>query len=177
MLKKIGKVVIPILLGAMSHAALAKDYGEWTVSESPTYPTAITVNDSGNAFGQGCAEDAEACFWIILSETTSCQDGVQSPTLINASTGSYPLTAICTGTVKIGGTKYHRFVISPFDEVEKVVKESSGIIGLAIPLESGLFTVMRFNLSGSPAALKHLERLANSLFKRLNSSSTKDISL
>ncbi len=169
-----------ILFSIAANANAANDYfGKWRVfgANDGNPPMALTSNDSDNAFGQVCAEDAEGCFWMILSPNIPCKRGESSPMLGNSSSGSSQFTAHCAGAYEISGTKYHRYVISPFDDATAVVTESSGILSFAMPVQSGSFTVMRFDLTGSTKAISRLDELKIKFFKQIKSGSTKDIRL
>lgn len=164
---------------AMGAQAESNTFGKWFVigSNDGSAPITLTSNDSGNSFGQICSDEAEGCFWMILSSKTPCQKGEQSPILANSTTGSTSFTAQCVGSFNLGGTQYHRYTISTFDGANSLVTNASGILSFAMPVHGGGFTVMRFDLTGSTRALAHFEKLRASFYKKVNSSSTKDISL
>ena len=155
-------------------------FGKWRVfgENSNDPPSALTSNDSDNAFGQVCAEDMDGCFWLILSPNTPCVSGAQAPILLNSSGGSMSFTALCVGVFELGKTKYHRYAITPFDDVAKIVKDPSiGRIAFAIPIDGGMFTVVRFDLEGARKAIGFLDGLKARYFRKRDSKSTKDISL
>lgn len=173
------KIIIASMALAFIGAANAEDqlFGKWRVlgGGNGVAPMALTTNDSDNGFGQVCSDDTEGCFWLVLSPKTPCQDGTQIPILANSSSGSISLNALCNGVFEFGKTKYHRYIISPYSEVTKIVEESSGLISFAVPVGSGSFTVMRFDLSGSSKAISRFSDLVTKYYKK--TSSTKDISL
>lgn len=174
------KLYAAALLAIVANANAANDFfGKWRVfgASDGGPPMALTSNDSDNAFGQVCAEDAEGCFWMIFSPNTPCKEGESSPLLANSSGGSVQFTAYCAGVYKLSNTNYHRYLISTYENAEEVVKTSSGIISFALPVKGGSFTVMRFDLTGSTRAINRLDELKIKFFKKLNSNSTRDISL
>lgn len=155
----------------------SQKFQKWGVYNFPDAPLAMTFNDSDNGLGPVCSEDSANCYWMILSSKTSCATGVESPVLINASSGSYSLMVSCTGTVNLGGVTYHRYVLSSYEEMQGIAKSSNGLIGFAIPMDSGAFSVLRFDLSGSQNALALFDVHAESFLKRSQKKSTKDLRL
>lgn len=175
------KYLYAIALIAASSNSLAESaaFGKWRVfgDANGSPPIALTSNDSDNAFGQVCADDSEACFWLILSPKTPCKKGDEAPIIANSSNGAVQLVTVCAGIFELSGTKYHQYLLSPFDDIESVVKKSSGILSFAIPVQAGSFTVMRFDLNGSTKAISFLDVLKQKFFNKVNSTSTKDINL
>lgn len=178
MFKSLFSIALAITIGTLSLTTVAQTktqkFQKWTVYDLPDAPVAMTFNDSDNGFGPVCAEDSAACYWMILSSKTGCGKGVESPVLINASSGSYSLSANCRGTITLGNTTYHRYVISSYEDMQNIVQNSVGLIGFAIPLDSGAFSVLRFDLSGSKGALNRFDKLVNNFFNRFQKSSTRD---
>lgn len=177
-MKKVVFGIVLTLIGACAQAE-GVTFGKWRVfgDAKDVAPSALTANDSDNGFGQICSEEADGCMWMILSPKTSCRQGMQVSALVNSSSGAYPFTTYCAGTFEISGTKYHRYVLSPFEDVEKIVMQSSGVLAFALALDDGLFTVMRFDLTGSSKALAYLNVQKVKFFNRQRSKTTKDISL
>jgi hypothetical protein len=175
------KLIFAIFAIAFSYSALANDatFGKWRVfggkPEDP--PLALTANDSDNAFGQVCSDETVACYWMILSPKTPCNKGDSSAILVNSSSGANGLTVQCIGPVTIFGKSYHRYVLSPFEDVSGIVAKSSGMISFAMAVDGGSFTVMRFDLNGSEKAIAYLDKLKIRFERKMNSGSTKDISL
>lgn len=180
-MKLLLNIVLATALSALSLVSYAQTKGQtfqkWSVYNFSDAPLAMTFNDSANGFGPVCSEETAACYWMIFSSKTACADGVEAPVLINASNGSNSLTARCTGTVKLGGATYHRYVISNYEQMQNIINSSKGLIGFAIPLDSGAFSVMRFDLSGAKNAIALFDIYAASFFKRAQKTSTKDIHL
>lgn len=172
-------IALSAIVFSMSAQAESQTFGKWfvIVKNDGSAPLTLTSNDSGNSFGQVCSEEAEGCFWMILSSKTPCKKGEQSPILVNSTTGSTSFTAQCVGAFNTDGTEYHRYTLAPFDGANSLVASASGILSFAMPVNGGGFTVMRFDLTGSTRALAHFEKLKAAFYKKVDSSSTKDISL
>lgn len=176
---KKGMYAAALLALALGAHAEGLSSGSWQVvgGVNGVPPIALTLNDSGNAYGQVCSNDAEACFWMILSPKTPCKDGDRAPLLANSATGSFSFTAECVGVYELEGKKYHRYVLSPFDDATTMTTTSSGILSFAMPINGGSFTVMRFDLTGSAKVIRRLDELKIKFFNKINSRSTKDFSL
>lgn len=179
MLKSLIAAAFGVALGTCSlvTSAQTQKFQKWTVYNYSGGPSALTFNDSQNGLGPVCSDDTNACYWMILSPGTACSDGVKSPVLINASSGSYSLVAHCTGSIELAGTTYHRYLISKYEEMQRIAESSTGLIGFAIPLDSGSFSVLRFDLTGAKAALKSFDKISDDFLNRQQKSSTKDIRL
>ena len=174
------KIIYAATLLACINSAMAETttFGKWKVFDSANQaPLALTTNDSDNAFGQFCTDEDQKCYWVIFSINTPCIKEEKSPMLGNSSAGSSSFNTRCAGVVDIYEKKYHRYVIWPFDDVESMITRSSGMISFALPTKGGSFTVMRFDLNGSTKAISYLEKLKIKFAKKINSDSTKDISL
>lgn len=176
------KIILSIatsIIMATSAQAQTKSYGKWRVITNSLAepPMALTVNDSDTGFGQVCSDDTDSCFWMILSPSTPCKKDEQTSVLANSSSGAYSFSAYCVGVFNFSGINYHRYVISPFVDVESMVNQSSGILSFAMPVNGGTFTVMRFDLNGSTKALPVLEDLKIKYFNVKKSKSTKNLNL
>lgn len=176
-LKSLGKVALAACFALACAGVSAQTFQKWEVYDLIDAPVTMTINDSGNGFGQVCSDEMQDCFWVILTSKTACESGTETPILVNASSGSFAISSHCSGVVNLSGTNYHRYILSTHKQMTTIVQDSSGLIGFAIPLESGLFSVLRFDLSGSRAALKKFDKLFDSFNKRVQNSSTKDRSL
>src|SRR5262245_41820124 len=138
----------------------AQTMGAWYVEtktsddSSPMY--ALTVNDSGNAFGQFCYAADGKCYWLIGLKTT-CNPGDKYPVLANSDAGSAQLEVLCMGP--LSGGNLHRYAFTDFDQIDGLVRESARV-GFALPLQKDEFRVVRFNLHGAAAALSAMRSAA-----------------
>jgi hypothetical protein len=51
----------------------------------------------------------------------------------------------------------HELYLTKYDEIHETLKKGNNI-GFAIPMESGQFKVVRFNLNGSDKAMDYVEK-------------------
>jgi len=147
-------LVSVISFAFFSSAALsqAQTFGDWAVDKSTSATTlaALTVNDSGDVFGQFCFLGEGSCVWIIAL-TTGCKEGTKAPVVVNSDAGAVQLEITCGGQLPPGAYGYG-YVFTNFDQVDNLVKAATRV-GFAIPLEADQFGVVRFSLRGASAAI------------------------
>jgi len=138
-----------------SVTAAELSYGEWRVSTDDNFHEAFTANSSGSTLGVLCVIEKESCVYYLRSDT-SCKEGSQTPILLNSSRGSSDALLHCT-SLSVASDKQNEF-INIFANSSLILKilNSSGILGIAMPLADGEFKVMRFSLQGRTAQLKLL---------------------
>lgn len=114
-------------------------YGEWYVNMSGRSAFASTKNDSGSALGVIC--NSSCAFFI--NPLIPCKQDARFPVLVNSPAGAFPVTLMCTQlerrylyTATVSGTLLDAM-------------EIGGELGVAMPMESGQFRVVRFSLTGA----------------------------
>lgn len=148
-----------LLLVAASSVAVAQKvrYGDWQVDlSSSTGTEAFTVNESGSIFGFVCFVSIDRCTYYISAHTT-CDKGSKSTVLLNLDSGAATSTITCT---EIDGT-YYNALESSTDLATAIA--ASTTMGIAIPMQSGQFKVVRFSLNGANQATGAAARQATSL--------------
>jgi hypothetical protein len=146
---------LTLAVSLMASTATAQRFGDWSVSISDdrTVVTAETANDSGNIFGLACFIAAETCYWV-LTVGHSCTEGVPYLVLANAVSGASHHNLKCLIV------KSNRFMVfQDFAAVETIVNNDARV-GIAFPMENGLFTVMRFSLNGAKRAATEARSIA-----------------
>ena len=121
----------------------SRTYGAWTagLTNGSEFLYAGTANDSGTFLAKYCDVDKSGCFWI-LGDDVPCNDGVTAPIVANGPEGAMALEIVC----KAFGKATLR-ILTPYDEVERLIgKTGYGVVSMAVPVQSGKFTVFRFNL-------------------------------
>lgn len=118
-------------------------FGYWQVSDYGDSTLASTTNESGSAFGMVCGT---SCEWFVNMKR-ECKQGDPYPAMINAPSGSYPVTLRC----------YHygarRIMTFKADKASADILDTEGVVGVALALEGGTFAVSRFSLVGSISAI------------------------
>lgn len=127
-----------------------------------------TVNDSGAVFGQWCYKSVQGCYWILASDST-CEAGVDYPSLMNSSAGSNVAMLRCTS---ISGT--NRMVFKDFSMIDNAVK-ATGVLAIATPMQNGSFKVQRFDLKGVQQSITAMQRIYETMVN--GKTGTKDLSL
>jgi hypothetical protein len=148
--------------------AAAGIFGDWgSVMSDDGNPGALTINDSGQFFGQVCVPAQDTCEWII-SMTLSCTPGAEYVVLMNAASGAGEVKLRCDRFI---GERW-RYVFTDTQVMADAVA-SGKKIAFAIALPDEQFRVVRFSLDGNVEARK--EMFKNAL-ERQNKSTT-DINL
>lgn len=155
---------------AFACAAKAQGVGQWIYKNSEPDYYAGTLNDSGNGFGQHCSPGEGSCVYFI-GLSTRCEDGEDYPALLSSDFGAYSVNLTCQGRTPDG--KMHRYVISPFKDVDSAVRNSKRI-GIALALEGDQFRVVRFSLDGAVAAITIIRSGAERSMQRRDTTNTKD---
>lgn len=146
--------VIAAALVFSTHAeAQSRRIADWTVDITATYAEAFTGNASGSTFGLYCF-GADDCLFYVDTRTT-CNEGAETPLLVNASSGSTYVIGTCRIVRLSSQTRY----LNTIRDADMVTAISSGrVIGFAIPLLSGDFRVIRFSLDGAVGASNAVSR-------------------
>lgn len=150
-----------LIVGALfSLTAQAQNrFGDWTLvnaDDGSGDVIAGTVNDSGReTLGYRCFLKDAKCLYVLIAGTR-CESGSEYPMLINSPSGAGPVTGMC-----LKGEVGDQLVLTPYKAVEGPIQKSTGILGIAIPMESGAFRGVRFSMRGGNAAIQEAERRMN----------------
>lgn len=155
----------------ISSIAQAQMIGAWTtgITKDREALFAVTLNESEHLLGQYCLPNAGGCFWMV-STNTSCEEGQVYPVLVNADFKASHISLVCRSQFEKGKFGYF---FQKFDEIDEVVSKSQRI-GIAFPLESGQFRVIRFDLNGSGQAISLMKDAAMKLREQAAKVSTRD---
>lgn len=150
-----------ILLLANSGCAFAASYtyGDWVTEIGNGYRDASTSNASGSSIGVFCSLSTETCVAYFQSNTR-CEQGSTQVALINVDDGAFSTKMSCAPIKSSSGIKYVEFIYG-FDRMRRELTNNTDI-GLALPLESGLFKIVRFSLRGSKSAINSIDRITGS---------------
>ena len=147
---------------AAAKPPLKASFGAWVVGEAADRDSvyAATGGDSGDVLGKSCSRDGSGCAWVLLTPE-GCAAGARAPALLNASAGAAPVTLLCDGKrFQIGEADFYREVGLDPRVMEQEITRSTGMLGIAYPLQSGAFKADRFKLDGVAEALSALRALA-----------------
>lgn len=146
-------ILITSMLGVMATnpAFAQKRIGSWElVLDTPGMQVAKTVNDSGSVAGVICLTSTGACSAYVGSDL-ACEENGKYPMMINAPTGAHLATATCMTIAKA------QYLILEEYSTAIAAFESGGLIGFALPMQSGKFEVLRFSTSGATAAIREAQ--------------------
>jgi hypothetical protein len=154
-MRKIPFAIVGLIFTLQSEAADPVVFQDWGsgMGNDKTFMFAVTVNDSGETFGEYCYFKAKACNWYVLLRS-QCKPGTTTPILANSDSTAAPLTVTCFG--QMPGTQLYSDRIDDWKALEGTLTDSIRI-GFAIPLEADQFTVARFSLKGRTAATQAME--------------------
>jgi hypothetical protein len=116
----------------------------WSFAEEGDLTSAYTTNESGSVFGILCGK---TCVFY-LNMQTSCTKNNTYPAMINSKAGSAAIQLRCHIVDE------HYLLSTEAEESYFDMLREGGVVGFAIPLESGKFSVSRFSLTGGMTAVK-----------------------
>lgn len=162
-----------LLVACLLQSAVFAQNWESGLSDDKDNYYAFTINDSDSLLGQYCYIGLEQCLWLVATNT-KCEIDVAIPILISYDKGSNHARMICRGplTTKEGET-YYRYVIDDFQLVDKAIR-STKMIGFVMPLKSGEFQAMRFDLDGVIPAIGGMRSKAQAAIDKKPKKRTKD---
>jgi hypothetical protein len=133
-------------------------FGDWGVLRSSDGKDLIagTVNQAGNFIGFRCFSATKECVHALGADII-CDNGDKYPILINSSTASLSMEAICSKN-----DKTHELLLTKYDDIHEILIKG-GSVGFAIPMENGNFKAVRFSLDGSQKAIKLVEDATSKL--------------
>ena len=131
---------------------------DWSVTTTSNGNTiAATVQDNADKMlAYICYKKLNSCVHVLMADI-ACVDGQKYPVLVNSNTSALAMIGLC---VAIENGKFE-LVLTEFDNIHRLLQQSS-TIGFAVPMESGLFKVVRFSLNGSSKAMDYAEKSLNS---------------
>jgi hypothetical protein len=120
---------------------------------------AVAPNQDGNVLGQWCTASTDStCRWGVVLDI-ACADSGSTPALISGAKGGVSVNMVCDGSFESGKGKVYRFAFGPFDTVDELFR-GGGTVGIAFPLASGRFQVIRFDMTGVGYAVDKMRERA-----------------
>lgn len=144
-------LAVTLSLGAVP--ALAQNsntVGDWYYSASGDLSEADTASSSGATFGMLCSRSLTNCVFYIRSDST-CDVGAQVPVLENAPNGAFQLTGTCQ-VIPAASGQIDALTLGPRKALESSLG-ADGVVGFAVPMDSGAFRVYRFSTNGALPAI------------------------
>uniref|UniRef100_UPI003B968446 hypothetical protein n=2 Tax=Photobacterium leiognathi TaxID=553611 RepID=UPI003B968446 len=139
--------------------AAEKIHKDWIIgTEGDEYYYSATVNKSDHIFGKYCYFESENCIYLTAVDIT-CTKGNKYPVLVNTDTGAFHVSLMCGDS--------NVLIFDEFDSINEAATKGKQL-GISIPMESGLFKVTRFSLSGSTYSI---ETMTKEAFKRIQADS------
>lgn len=149
-------IAVGVLAFCVAHAEELGHFGSWSYGHASTSPDrwyAMTVNAGATAFDKLCIPSENACYWELVSPAR-CEEGHHSPVLVSSSIGALGASLTCTGhSFEVKGTVYYEEVLNHPRQLDRIVTQNHGVIGIALALQDGAFESQRFSLDGAVEAL------------------------
>ena len=153
-------LICALSASAVSHANELGRRGEWGIinaSDNSGDVIAITTgSNAGEMLGYRCTLRTSECVYVLVPGS-KCDRGDSYPMLMNAKTGASQVEGVCLNS----NEKINDMVLKPYKSIENAIKNSSEMIGFAIPMASGAFKAVRFSTDGAFAAIQEAEKIAN----------------
>lgn len=111
--------------------------------------------DGKEILGYRCFLSNNTCIYVLLTKS-HCEVKGKYPYLLNAPDGAWHITAECVQT----DDSSSQLRLSPYKNLETALQAQRGIIGIAMPMQTGQFRAVRFSLSGGRDATRAAELLA-----------------
>jgi hypothetical protein len=157
-MNSMGFVLAGLMVGLATAPANAETFGSWHTDTASTDVYAATVNDSGHVFGQYCYPREGSCLWMF-SMGTACDRNDRYPALINSDAGALPVEIYCMGPLPKSPGRY-LYAFTEFDKMTELAVKASRI-GVAVPLKSDQFRVVRFDMDGAREAILAMRAAAS----------------
>jgi hypothetical protein len=138
---------------ASAAGAQTRKFGAWTVAMSDDKKDLIaaTTVDEDKYLAYRCFGRTKKCAHVV-NLAAECEEGKEYPVLVNSSHAALAITCTCS----VNEDQYE--LVPDYDDFHTVLANSTGYIGFALPMVSGQFKVVRFNLNGVGGAMEMAER-------------------
>jgi hypothetical protein len=134
------------LFAVSARADEDKTFGHWIVVNDRSTMAAVTVNDSGNGFGEICIHETKQCSWFVAIDVP-CKVGDAGNLFGNAERGAAMLEAVCDGRTSNNNNTY-RWIIKNWKTLEELIKRGNGRIGFVAARAGDQFSAYHFLLDG-----------------------------
>lgn len=119
---------------------------------------ARTRSDSGEVLTRFCEKKSEKCAWL-LDAPVRCDKDIHVPALVSTSQGAATYDLQCLG--RFSPLNTFSYAISGQPALDGIVFSTTGIIGIAYPLDNGMFRVNRFSMAGASQAYSAMNIILN----------------
>lgn len=150
------RLLLAACLYGVSLTSFAEVFGDWwavSASDGSGDAVAATFADgTKTVLAVHCLAKSQSCYHVVRIGSP-CQEGSEYAVLVNAPTVAVAVTGVCSASGEDPG-----LILSPFDRVRSTLS-GTGMIGLAVPMESGAFKAVRFSLKGGSQAISAAEKM------------------
>lgn len=175
MLAHIAVLLASAVLTSSQRGETEKRVGDWTINVLQGFQMASASNDAGASVGILCSTQAESCTAFVIT-VSNCEEGAQVPMMLNSEVGAGAITTTCRHLpADESGDVTAMNVVTEFDRMKGAL-ESGGTIGIAIPMASGAFRVLRFSTAGATPAIRAAMTIRSGRRQEPNTRPAKDVS-
>ncbi len=129
-------------------------FGDWTVVRADNGDlVALTGQDDfSKVLAYRCLKELDRCLHVLIADV-QCEDGSVYPVLVNAEYSALSMNTLCSEN-----DGRYELVLTEFDLIHEILLKSH-VVGIAVPMASGKFKVVRFSLNGSTKAMTYAETM------------------
>lgn len=133
-------------------SAEEKWFGDWAVISDGSDMVAATQRDNfSKVLAYRCFNALGKCVHVLIAGTV-CDDGHTYPVLVSSEHSALSMNTICSMNDGRG-----ELILTEYDLIHAIIQKSQ-TIGIAVPMTSGQFKVVRFSLKGSSQAMDYAEK-------------------
>lgn len=145
-------IVMAALLLSSNLAAEQRQFGDWFVvrADNGDMVAATQQDNFSKALVYRCFQALSKCAHVVIADI-ECEDANTYPVLVNSEHSALSMNTLCS--VNEGRSE---LILTEFDLIHEIIRKSD-VIGIAVPMTSGHFKVVRFSLDGSNRALDYTE--------------------
>lgn len=129
-----------------------KHFGDWFVvrADNGDMVAGTQQDNFSKALVYRCFKDINKCAHVLIADIV-CDDGYTYPVLVNSEHSALSMNTLCSVN-----ESRSELILTEFDLIHEIIRKSD-IVGIAVPMASGQFKVVRFSLSGSSKAMDYAE--------------------
>lgn len=129
-----------------------KQFEDWFVvrADNGDMVAGTQQDNFSKALVYRCFKELNKCAHVLIADI-ECDDGHTYPVLVNSEHSALSMDTLCTDN-----EGESELILTEFDRIHKIIQKSN-VIGIAVPMASGQFKVVRFSLKGSSKAMSYAE--------------------
>jgi len=129
-----------------------KRFGDWFVvrADNGDMVAGTQQDNFSKALVYRCFKELNKCAHVLIADI-KCDDGYTYPVLVNSEHSALSMNTLCSDN-----DGKSELILTEFDQIHEIIQKSN-VVGIAVPMASGQFKVVRFSLNGSSKAMSYAE--------------------